>query len=49
MKKQRQLIELIKKRLATELGISVDVRLVEQKTLERSDGKAERVIDRRQL
>lgn len=49
MKKQRQLIELIKKRLATELGISVDVRLVESKTLERSDGKAERVIDRRQL
>jgi phenylacetate-CoA ligase len=49
MKMQRQLIELIKKRLATELGISVDVRLVEQKTLERSDGKAERVIDRRQL
>ncbi len=49
MKKQRQLIELIKKRLSSELGISVDVRLVERMTLERSDGKAERVIDRRKL
>lgn len=49
MKKQRQLIELIKKRLASELGISVDVRLVESKTLDRFDGKAERVIDRRKF
>jgi phenylacetate-CoA ligase len=49
MKKQRQLIELIKKRFASELGISFDVRLVESKTLERFDGKAERVIDRRKF
>ena len=49
MKKQRQLVELIKKRLATELGIGVDVKLVEEKTLERFEGKAKRVIDKRKL
>lgn len=49
MKKQRQLIDHIKKRLATELGISVDVKLVEEKSLERFEGKAKRVIDKRKL
>jgi len=49
MKKQRALMELIKKRLATELGISVEVKLVEEKTLERFNGKGSRVIDKRQL
>lgn len=43
------LIELIKKRLASELGVSVNVKLVERKTLERFEGKAKRVIDRRNL
>ncbi len=49
MKKQRTLVEKIKRRLASELGISVDVRLVEEKTLERFEGKGQRVIDRRQI
>lgn len=49
MKKQRQMIEEIKRRLATELGIGVDVKLVEEKTLERSEGKAKRVVDKRRL
>lgn len=49
MKKQRQLVELIKKRLATELGIGVEVKLVEEKSLERFEGKAKRVIDKRTL
>ena len=49
MKKQRELIELIKRRLASELGIAVDVKLVERKTLERTEGKARRVIDKRKL
>jgi phenylacetate-CoA ligase len=49
MKKQRQLIDTIKKRLASELGISVDVKLVEEKTLERFEGKGQRVIDKREL
>jgi len=49
MKKQNELIDLIRKRLAAELGISVDVKLVEKKTLERFEGKARRVIDNRML
>jgi phenylacetate-CoA ligase len=47
MKKQAELKETIKKRLASELGISVNVKLVEKKTLERFEGKAKRVIDNR--
>ncbi len=49
MKKQSELRETIKKRLASELGISVDVKLVEKKTLERFEGKAKRVIDNRKF
>ena len=49
MKKQRKLVEQIQKRLTTELGISVDVKLVEEKSLERFEGKAKRVIDKRKL
>ncbi len=49
MKKQRALVDMIKKKLASELGISVDVKLVEDRTLERFNGKASRVIDNRKL
>ncbi len=49
MKKQRQLVDHIRARLASELGIGVNVKLVEEKTLERSEGKSTRVIDKRQL
>ncbi len=49
MKKQRQLVDRIKKQLASELGVSVDVKLVEEKTLERFEGKGQRVIDKRAL
>ncbi|NOQ66521.1 MAG: phenylacetate--CoA ligase, partial [Desulfobacterales bacterium] len=49
MKKQRQLIDRIKKQLASELGVSVDVKLVEERTLERFEGKGQRVIDKREL
>ncbi|HSH13575.1 MAG TPA: phenylacetate--CoA ligase, partial [Desulfurivibrionaceae bacterium] len=49
MKKQSEMIELIKKRLATELGIGVEVKLVGEKSLERSEGKAKRVVDKREL
>jgi phenylacetate-CoA ligase len=49
MKKQREVVDRIKRRLASELGVGVDVKLVEEKTLERSEGKAKRVIDRRKL
>ncbi|MCL4476756.1 MAG: phenylacetate--CoA ligase [Nitrospirae bacterium] len=47
MKKQSELVGLIGRRLSSELGISVDVKLVEKKTLERFEGKAKRVIDKR--
>ena len=49
MKKQRALVDTIKRRLASELGIHIEVKLVEEKTLERFDGKGARVIDKRQL
>ncbi len=49
MKKQRALVDTIKRRLASELGIHVDVKLVEEKTLERFEGKGNRVIDNRRL
>jgi phenylacetate-CoA ligase len=49
MKRQRKLEEAIVRRLATELGITVGVKLVGKKSLERSDGKARRVVDRRKL
>jgi phenylacetate-CoA ligase len=49
MKKQNELVSTIKKRLSAELNISVDVRLVERKTLERAEGKAKRVVDLRKL
>jgi phenylacetate-CoA ligase len=49
MKKQSMLKETIKKRLAAELGISVEVKLVEKQTLERFEGKAKRVIDNRKF
>lgn len=49
MKKQHEFVDLIKRRLASELGIQVEVKLVERKTLERFEGKAKRVIDRRKL
>ena len=49
MKRQAALIDTIKRRLASELGISVDVKLVEKKSLERFEGKAKRVIDNRKL
>lgn len=49
MKKQRTLVDTIKKRLASELGVGVDVKLVEERTLERFEGKGNRVIDNREF
>ena len=49
VRKQRGMVEHIKARLVSELGIGVNVKLVEEKTLERSLGKATRVIDKREL
>ncbi len=49
MRRQSGMVEMIRKRLAQELGISVDVKLVEKKTLQRFEGKAKRVVDNRKL
>jgi len=49
MKKQRAFVDSIRKRMASELGIGVNIQLVEERTLERFDGKGDRVIDKREL
>jgi phenylacetate-CoA ligase len=49
MRRQKEVVDRIQKRLAHELGVHVDVKLVEPKTLARSEGKARRVIDKRKL
>jgi phenylacetate-CoA ligase len=49
VRKQKDFIERIKTRLASEIGISVEVKPVEKQTIERTEGKTKRVIDRRPL
>lgn len=49
IKKQTELVVLIRKRLFNELGISVDVKLVEKNILKRFEGKSKRVIDNRKI
>ncbi|NLC52227.1 MAG: phenylacetate--CoA ligase, partial [Firmicutes bacterium] len=44
-----QLSRKIHRRIESVLGISAAVRLVEPKTIPRSEGKAKRVIDKRKL
>ncbi|MCK5912706.1 MAG: phenylacetate--CoA ligase, partial [Desulfuromusa sp.] len=48
MKQQRQFVVQAEKRLATVLGVSAKVKLVEPASIKRHEGKAIRVIDRRQ-
>ncbi|MEA3544247.1 MAG: phenylacetate--CoA ligase, partial [Thermodesulfobacteriota bacterium] len=48
MKQQRQFVIQAEKRLATILGVSAKVKLVEPASITRHEGKAVRVIDRRQ-
>ncbi|MDD4952713.1 MAG: phenylacetate--CoA ligase, partial [Desulfovibrionaceae bacterium] len=47
IREAQQTIQALKKKLDTELGISFEVKLVEGKSLERSQGKAVRVVDKR--
>lgn len=49
IRESQQIIETIRKRLHSELGVSFEVRLVEGKSIERSEGKAQRVIDKRKF
>ena len=49
MVKMTDLQSLIAKKLHSALGLSVRVKLVEPQTLERSQGKAKRVLDQRKM
>jgi phenylacetate-CoA ligase len=49
MRVQQTLVRTIERRLARELGVAFAVRLVEPLSLERSEGKAVRVVDRRKI
>ncbi len=49
MKKLESLSEKIRKNVDSTLGVSVRVKLVEPKSIERSEGKAKRVIDKRKI
>jgi phenylacetate-CoA ligase len=49
IKELQNLSKKIKYKLESTLGISVTVQLVEPKTIERSAGKAKRVIDNRKI
>ncbi len=47
IKELRGFEEKIKKEIESVLGVFVKVKLVEPKTIERSEGKAKRVVDKR--
>lgn len=49
MKKLQEVQEKIKNEIQSNLGISARVKLVEPKSITRSEGKAKRVIDRREI
>jgi phenylacetate-CoA ligase len=49
MSKLKNLEERIHTEISSTLGISAKIRLVEPKTIERSEGKAKRVIDKRKM
>lgn len=49
MKKQRAWLEQLTEKMFNVLGIKPKIKLVEHKTIERFEGKAQRVIDERQL
>jgi phenylacetate-CoA ligase len=49
MKHQRQFVIDAEKKLATVLGISAKIKLVEPSSIERYEGKASRIIDNRKL
>jgi len=49
MSKLKQLEDRIRNEIASILGVSAKVRLVEPKTIERSEGKAKRVVDKRKI
>jgi len=49
MKRQRDFLEMVEKRIDSVLGVGVTVKLVEPNSIPRHEGKSERVIDNRVL
>ncbi|MFO7982983.1 MAG: phenylacetate--CoA ligase [Desulfuromonadales bacterium] len=49
MKKQRAFVDGLEKKLASALGVGAKVKLVEPSSMPRHEGKAQRVIDRRNI
>jgi phenylacetate-CoA ligase len=49
MKKQRAFLDMVGKRIDSVLGVGVTVKLVEPNSIPRHEGKADRVIDRRNI
>jgi phenylacetate-CoA ligase len=47
MKKQRAFVDLLEKRLASNIGLHATVKLVEPSAITRHEGKANRIIDKR--
>ncbi len=47
MRKQRAFVEMLEKRLATNIGLHAKIKLVEPSAIPRHEGKANRIIDRR--
>ena len=47
MRKQRAFVEMLEKRLATNIGLHAKVKLVEPSVIPRHEGKANRIIDKR--
>jgi len=49
MKRQRDFVGMLEKRLVSALGVGARVKLVEPSSLKRHEGKAQRVVDRRKI
>jgi phenylacetate-CoA ligase len=47
MRKQRAFVEMLEKRLATNIGLHAKIKLVEPSAIPRHEGKANRIIDKR--
>ncbi|MFW5722006.1 MAG: phenylacetate--CoA ligase family protein, partial [Desulfohalobiaceae bacterium] len=47
IREAQAIVELVEKELVAMIGVSFQVKLVEHRTLERFDGKANRIIDKR--
>lgn len=48
MKKQREFVTILERKLASTLGVGATVKLVEPSSLTRHEGKAQRIVDRRE-